>query len=113
MQSRKFRRTDGAYQHLHRVLRAFPGGRTPDGEGSSERIADFEPEAFGISTREAAVIDPQQRLLLEVVWEALEDAGIPLNDLSGSHTGILVGISTFDYSQLQSSPVSHTARNAD
>jgi acyl transferase domain-containing protein len=69
-------------------------------------IADFEPEAFGISAREAAAMDPQQRLLLEVVWEALEDASIPLNELSGSRTGVFVGISTFDYSQLQSTPES-------
>jgi acyl transferase domain-containing protein len=72
--------------------------------GFLNAIDRFEPEAFGISAREAAVMDPQQRLVLEVVWEALEDAGIPLRDLAGTRTGVFVGISTFDYSQLQSSP---------
>ena len=74
--------------------------------GFLPRISDFEPEAFGISAREAPFMDPQQRLLLEVVWEALEDASIPLSELAGSRTGVFVGISTFDYSQLQSTPES-------
>ena len=72
--------------------------------GFLDRIDHFEPECFGISPREASFMDPQQRLLLEVTWEALEDAGIPIHRLSGSATGVYVGISTFDYALLQSSP---------
>lgn len=67
-------------------------------------IDQFEPDAFGISAREAAFLDPQQRMLLEVTWEALAEAGIPLATISGSRTGVFVGISTLDYSQLQAAP---------
>jgi acyl transferase domain-containing protein/NADPH:quinone reductase-like Zn-dependent oxidoreductase/thioesterase domain-containing protein/NADP-dependent 3-hydroxy acid dehydrogenase YdfG/acyl carrier protein len=70
-------------------------------------IDRFEPEAFGISPREAALMDPQHRLLLEVVWDALEDASIPISSMAGSRTGVFVGISTFDYSHLQSALTSN------
>ena len=58
----------------------------------------FDPAFFGISPREADTMDPQQRLVLEVSWEALENAGIPVQSLAGSQTGVFIGISTYDYS---------------
>ena len=60
----------------------------------------FDPTVFGISPREARQIDPQQRLLLEVVWEALEDAGVPPSSLTGSEVGVYVGASSLDYGNL-------------
>ncbi|MGW3352822.1 SDR family NAD(P)-dependent oxidoreductase [Nonomuraea rubra] len=54
-------------------LRAHPGF-VPVG-GLIEGQADFDPDPFGFSDAEAALLDPQQRLFLECAWHALEHAG--------------------------------------
>ncbi|MFS8200186.1 thioester reductase domain-containing protein [Streptomyces sp. CWNU-52B] len=68
-----------------------------------ERVDLFEPAVFGISPREALGMDPQQRLVLEVGWEALERAGYAPDRLSGSATGVYLGVSTTDYVRLRQS----------
>jgi myxalamid-type polyketide synthase MxaE and MxaD len=64
-----------------------------------ENVDQFDPSFFGISPREARSIDPQQRLLLEVAWEALEDAGQSQDKMTGSKTGVFVGLMNNEYFQ--------------
>ncbi len=64
-------------------------------------VDKFDPQFFGITPRETQRMDPQQRLLLEVSWEALEDAAIATENISNTATGVFIGISSSDYSQLQ------------
>uniref|UniRef100_A0A8H7N118 Carrier domain-containing protein n=1 Tax=Bionectria ochroleuca TaxID=29856 RepID=A0A8H7N118_BIOOC len=65
-----------------------------------EPLSQFDNEFFHISKQEAESMDPQQRLLLEVVYEALEDAGIPLESIKGSRTSVYVGSFTNDYNSM-------------
>jgi acyl transferase domain-containing protein/acyl carrier protein len=56
----------------------------------SEKIDVLDADFFGISHREAASIDPQQRILMEIIWEALEDGGLPADQFSGAPVGVYV-----------------------
>ncbi|MFT4978102.1 MAG: acyl transferase domain-containing protein/acyl carrier protein, partial [Myxococcota bacterium] len=74
------------------------GGPPGTGFGAFlEDVDSFDAAFFGISPREASRMDPHQRLLLEVVWEALEDAGLPEESLRGSATGTFIGVSNADH----------------
>ncbi len=80
---------------------AKPGKIKTRWGGFIEKIDEFDANFFGISPREASRIDPQQRLLLEVAWEALEDGGQMPEQLTGTNTGVFIGIYTHDYEAIQ------------
>jgi acyl transferase domain-containing protein len=63
-------------------------GAFGDHGGFLEQIDAFDAGFFEMSPHEAIRLDPHHRLLLETVWEAVEDAGLTMDDLAGSRTGV-------------------------
>jgi acyl transferase domain-containing protein/surfactin synthase thioesterase subunit len=77
-------------------IKAKKGGFVKD-------VDHFDADFFGIFPSEAQRIDPQQRLLLEITYEALEDAGIKMEDFAGSKTAVYMGVFMNDYWDIQAS----------
>jgi natural product biosynthesis luciferase-like monooxygenase protein len=77
-----------------------PGKMATRWGGFLDDVDRFDARFFRISPREATSMDPQQRLLLEVSWSALEDACLDATRLSGTPTGVFVGLTTLDYGKV-------------
>lgn len=69
--------------------------------GFLENIDLFDAYFFGITPREAVRMDPQQRILLEVTYEAILDAGLSMESLAGTKTGVFVGLYASQFGYLQ------------
>ena len=73
----------------------------PDVDGTSyccrggflDSICSYDASFFSISPREAQAMDPAQHLMLELCWEGFERAGYTRSQLSGSTTGVFLGVS--------------------
>ncbi|KAK2008695.1 ketoacyl-synt-domain-containing protein [Colletotrichum eremochloae] len=61
--------------------------------------SEFDATFFHISQHEAASMDPQQRLMLEVSYEAFENAGMKMDQLSATATGCYVGVMGTDWKE--------------
>ena len=87
--------------HKHYHPKKFVSGRLPTlGGAYLEDIRGFDAKFFGISAQEACSMDPQQRILLQVIYEAIEDAGLRLEDLQNCKTGVFLGSMNLDYGHL-------------
>ncbi|RBA09650.1 hypothetical protein FPRO05_05586 [Fusarium proliferatum] len=83
---------------------AYPDAKqsmvTKHGYFLQDDISQFDAKFFGISSAEAHSMDPQQRLFLMTTYEALEDAGIPVETLRGSNTGVYASIFERSYDRM-------------
>ncbi|SFR98106.1 non-ribosomal peptide synthetase [Anaeromicropila populeti] len=68
--------------------------------GFMKQVDKFDAGFFNITPKEARLMDPQQRIFYETVWELLEDAGYTKKDVYGSRTGVYLGVSNLDYSDI-------------
>ncbi|KAJ0417858.1 polyketide synthase 2 [Aspergillus carlsbadensis] len=64
--------------------------------------ADFDAGFFEVGGVEATAMDPNQRQMLEVVFESLENAGIPMEKISNRLVGCYVGSYAADYADMAS-----------
>ncbi|XP_020391990.2 highly reducing polyketide synthase PKS6-like [Rhincodon typus] len=64
---------------------------------------EFDHKLFSISQTEANSMDPQHKLLLECTYKAFENAGMPMEDISGSKTGVFIGLMNRDYEGIANS----------
>ncbi|KAM7195035.1 ketoacyl-synt domain containing protein [Rhypophila sp. PSN 637] len=76
-------RVDGLHVRMAHFLKEDPGA--------------FDAPFFSISPAEAAAMDPQHRCLLEASYHALENAGIPLEEVSGTDTAVFTGSFADDF----------------
>ena len=63
-------------------------------------ITKFDANFFGLSKAEAGSMDPQHRMMIEVAYEGLESAGLSLQDVARSRTGVFIGHFTSDYREM-------------
>lgn len=63
---------------------------------SLPNMEQFDPEFFGLSPKDAAIMDPQHRHFLECAWEALENATRPPEKIDGP-VGVFAGCGMGSY----------------
>ncbi|KUI71344.1 Lovastatin diketide synthase LovF [Cytospora mali] len=81
----------GAYHPNHEKL------STASAHFLDEDLALFDAAFFNFSAELTSALDPQFRLQLESVYEALENAGLPLEQVAGSNTSVFAGTFVHDY----------------
>lgn len=65
-------------------------------------LGAFDASFFSLPAAEAEGMDPQQRIVLETTYQALENAGVTLEQVAGSRTCVFSGCSANDYATLYS-----------
>ncbi len=77
-----------------------------------EDPAAFDAPFFSITSKEAASMDPQQRWLLETSYRALENAGISVEKVAGTQTGVFAASMAEDYQRMMSRDADNAPLNA-
>ncbi|KAK0621803.1 hypothetical protein B0T17DRAFT_493633 [Bombardia bombarda] len=85
---------DGVF---HPNFEKLNGTNVVGGHFLSEDPGLFDAHFFNLSAETAAALDPQFRLQLESTYEALESAGITLQNVAGSNTSVFAGSFFRDY----------------
>ena len=85
------------WRSIHGDPRTEPGRTNVKWGGFLSGLSGFDAAFFGISPPEARMMDPQQRLLLMEAWRTFEMSGYAPSALSGSKTGVFVGIADTGY----------------
>ncbi|MEV6558151.1 type I polyketide synthase [Nocardia sp. NPDC051756] len=88
-----------AFQHPDEVER-YGWGCFLDGD-----VWSWDPEALSVAAAERESVDPQFRVLMEVAWESVEHAGIPMDRIRGSRTGVYVGTYAADNMFREARPI--------
>ncbi|ODA80867.1 hypothetical protein RJ55_03827 [Drechmeria coniospora] len=73
---------------------------TRGGHFIKQDVAAFDANFFSLSKTEAESMDPQQRMIMEVTYESMESAGLRIENLAGSRTGVFMASFTSDYREL-------------
>ncbi|EAA29886.2 hypothetical protein GE21DRAFT_5309 [Neurospora crassa] len=81
----------------HPNFEKLNGTNVIGGHFMKEDVGLFDAHFFNLSAETAAALDPQFRLQLESTYEALESAGITLQDVAGSNTSVYAGSFFRDY----------------
>ncbi|KAK3399711.1 putative polyketide synthase [Sordaria brevicollis] len=81
----------------HPNFEKLNGTNVIGGHFMKEDIGLFDAHFFNLSAETAAALDPQFRLQLESTYEALESAGITLQNVAGSNTSVYAGSFFRDY----------------
>ncbi|KAH9242477.1 hypothetical protein K456DRAFT_1905557 [Colletotrichum gloeosporioides 23] len=88
------------HESFHYSDSAKPGALSAKGAYFlPDDIYAFDAPFFNITAEEAVSMDPQIRVLLECAFEAAENAGLPLDRLSGSKTGVFSAQEEAEYGQ--------------
>ena len=80
---------------------AIQAYNTKSGYFLTQDVKDFDSRFFGFALIEADATDPQQRILLETTYEALENAGIPLESIKGTDTAVYAAVFARDYDRME------------
>lgn len=88
--------------HYHPDITRMDSLSANGGHFISGDLGAFDASFFSLPAAEAEGMDPQQRIVLETTYQALENAGITLEQIAGSRTCVFSGCSANDYATFYS-----------